>query len=313
MSISPELDLVEEDDRITHLLSLDDDIQMDDSLVIFRYDPDFDENEKKYATIKEDILGEVEDVSQLITSVAQEPEFEDEHLEQKPTVPTLVIRDKTNTNIINLRKAVYLTVMSSLEFEECCHKLLKLAVPEGLEIEVSNMIIECCSQEKTFTKFYGLLSERFCKLNPLWMAHFEASFMETYTTIHRLETNKIRNIAHLFSHILATDAISWNVFHCIKLSEEDTTSAGRIFIKFLLQELSLELSPLGLKSRFFPKSVSQEQFSVEPAFEGLFPKENPRNTRFAINFYTAINLGQLTDEMRAHLKWLMDTAAAREL
>ncbi|KAM0682920.1 pre-mRNA-splicing factor cwc22 [Mitosporidium daphniae] len=306
--IAQELDLVEEEDRITHLLSLDDDIQVDDSLVIFRYDDDFEENEKKYCAIREDILGEVEDPSRL-DSAAEEQHPQEEPLDLKAAMPALVIRDKTNTNIINLRKAVYLTVMSSLEFEECCHKLLKLAVPEGLEIEVSNMIIECCSQEKAFTKFYGLLSERFCKLNQSWMAHFEASFVETYTTIHRLETNKIRNIAYLFSHILATDAISWNVFNCIKLTEEDTTSAGRIFIKFLLQELSLELGPLKLKSRFFPKPVAPDQFAVEPVFEGLFPKEDPRNTRFAINFYTAINLGQLTDEMRAYLKWLMDIAA----
>lgn len=27
--------------------------------------------------------------------------------------------------------------------------------------------------------------------------------------IHRLETNKLRNVASLFAHLLATDAISW--------------------------------------------------------------------------------------------------------
>lgn len=167
------------------------------------------------------------------------------------------------------------------------------------------MIVECCSQEKTFAKFYGLLSERFCKLNPLWKTHFEASFVETYSTIHRLTTNKIRNISRLFSHILTTDAISWNVFSCIKLTEEDTTSAGRVFIKFLFQELSLDLGSVKLESRFFP-STSQQ---IDPAFEGLFPNDHPRNTRFAINFYTSIGLGFLTGEMRANLKRLMDLAS----
>lgn len=37
-------------------------------------------------------------------------------------------------------------------------------------------------------------------------------------------------------------------------------------------------------------------------FEGMFPTENPRNTRFAINFFTAIGLGGLTDGLRLHLK-----------
>ena len=30
-------------------------------------------------------------------------------------------------------------------------------------------------------------------------------------------------------------------------------------------------------------------------FEGLFPRDNPRNTRFAINFFTSIGLGGLTE------------------
>lgn len=130
------MDLVEEEDRITHILSLDDDIQVDDSLLIFRYDPEFEENEKKYTAIRVDILGEVDDgnISRLV-STPQEDQNESEELEAISSPPTVVIRDKTNTNIINLRKAVYLTVMSSLEFEECCHKLLKLSVPGGLEVK----------------------------------------------------------------------------------------------------------------------------------------------------------------------------------
>jgi pre-mRNA-splicing factor CWC22 len=31
-------------------------------------------------------------------------------------------------------------------------------------------------------------------------------------------------------------------------------------------------------------------------------KDNPRNTRFCINFFTSIGLGGLTDDLRDHLK-----------
>jgi len=34
----------------------------------------------------------------------------------------------------------------------------------------------------------------------------------------------------------------------------------------------------------------------------LLPKDNPKNTRFAINYFTAIGLGGLTVDLRAHLK-----------
>jgi hypothetical protein len=33
---------------------------------------------------------------------------------------------------------------------------------------------------------------------------------------------------------------------------------------------------------------------LQEAFGGLFPKDDPKNTRFAINFFTSIGLGGLT-------------------
>merc|ERR1719203_1914268 len=38
------------------------------------------------------------------------------------------------------------------------------------------------------------------------------------------------------------------------------------------------------------------------AFDGLFPRDNPRDTRFSINFFTSIGLGGLTEDLRSHLK-----------
>lgn len=34
--------------------------------------------------------------------------------------------------------------------------------------------------------------------------------------------------------------------------------------------------------------------TLQTALEGLFPRDNPKNTRFAINFFTSIGLGGLT-------------------
>lgn len=33
-------------------------------------------------------------------------------------------------------------------------------------------------------------------------------------------------------------------------------------------------------------------------FKGLFPTDHPKNTRFAINFFTSIGVGALTDNLR---------------
>lgn len=42
----------------------------------------------------------------------------------------------------------------------------------------------------------------------------------------------------MFAHLLFTDAIGWEVMSHFRLTEEDTTSSSRIFLKILFQELA---------------------------------------------------------------------------
>ena len=73
-----------------------------------------------------------------------------------------------------------------------------------------HMIVDCCGQNRTYEKFFGLTATRLCMLKREYMELFELIFVEQYETIHRLETNKLRNVAKVrcstsalpvFSHI----------------------------------------------------------------------------------------------------------------
>ena len=64
----------------------------------------------------------------------------------------LAVQDQSQTDLINLRRTIYLTIMSSMDFEESGHKLMKIPLGPGQEIEIVQMILECCSREKTFMK-----------------------------------------------------------------------------------------------------------------------------------------------------------------
>jgi pre-mRNA-splicing factor CWC22 len=66
-------------------------------------------------------------------------------------------------------------------------------------------------------------------------------FVTQFETVHRLEVNKLRNAAKFFAHLLYTDSIEWSCLTAIKLTEDDTTSASRIFIKILMQEIAENL------------------------------------------------------------------------
>lgn len=68
------------------------------------------------------------------------------------------VRDLTDEELVTLRRSLYLTIMSSVDFEECIHKILKMNLGVGHEDEVVNMIIDCCENERTYLRFFGLLS-----------------------------------------------------------------------------------------------------------------------------------------------------------
>ena len=44
------------------------------------------------------------------------------------------IIDNTETNLVALRRTIYLTIQSSLDFEECAHKLMKMELKPGQEV-----------------------------------------------------------------------------------------------------------------------------------------------------------------------------------
>ncbi|CAD6251386.1 unnamed protein product [Miscanthus lutarioriparius] len=293
-AIRPELDLVEQEDQFTHEISLEDDLDPETNLNVFRANPNFVEDEKAYENLKRSILG-AESSEDEEGSDAASDDDEDEEESDEEDEEQMEIRDRTETNLVNLRRTIYLTIMSSVDFEEAGHKLMKIKLEPGQEMELCIMLLECCSQERTYLRYYGLLGQRFCMINKVYQENFETCFVQQYSMIHRLETNKLRNVAKFFAHLLGTDALPWHVLAYIRLTEEDTTSSSRIFIKILFQELSEHLGIRLLNERL-------NDPNMQGSFESIFPKDHPKNTRFSINFFTSIGLGGITESLREYLK-----------
>jgi pre-mRNA-splicing factor CWC22 len=285
-----QLDLVEDAEQVTHEIALDDELLTEEDTNVFKVDPEFEKNEQEWEEIKKEILG------------SEESEEEDDEEDEAEKVRMII--DQTDTDNVNLRRVIYLNIMSSVDFEECANKMLKLKIRQGQEEELAAMLVECCMHERTFLRFYGLLAQRFCVLDPIYTEHFERAFERYYDNIDKYETNKIRNLAKFFAHLLFTDAVSWTVFRVIRLTEETTTSSSRIFIKILLQEIAENISIDDLLLRFKDKEI-------EGSFDGLFLKDIPKNVRLCINFFTSIGLGGLTDELRDCLQKM--TAAQMEI
>ncbi|PVU98480.1 hypothetical protein BB559_001554, partial [Furculomyces boomerangus] len=301
VSVPEGLDLVEENDQIVHEIGLDDEeLDVHDELDVFKFDDEYQTNEEKYNTIKHEILGESDGSESDSESNSNGDESESDsgnessdsqQKKQAESSSGAPIKDLTETELVNLRRTIYLTIMSSMSFEEASHKLLRIQIPENDLGELCAMVVECCSQERAYKSFYGLVGERLCKVKNTLRDAFCHSFVECYNNIHKYETNHLRHIARFFGHMLSTEAIPFTVFSCVSLTEEDTTASSRIFIKILMQDVSESMGLQKLHTALHDPEAAL-------ATSGMFPTDNPKNIRFAINYFTSIGLGALTEELR---------------
>lgn len=100
------------------------------------------------------------------------------------------------------------------------------------------MIVDCCAQQRTYERFFGLLSERFCKLRKEFQESFEKIARDIYNAIHRFEIVKLRNVSKLIAHLLSSDAISWEVsiFGTIELLVDHTQTIFRARSKIFIEK-----------------------------------------------------------------------------
>lgn len=162
-TIPPGLDLVDASEQVTHDVSLtEDDLDRLEHLDVFHADPQFAKNEALWASIRREILGSDGEESDSDSGDSSGDEGDDSSSDSDEGaagdaalaaassssaahVP-VVVHDMTEQDLMNLRRTIYLTIMSSLDFEECVHKFMKLDIRDGQESELVNMIMECCSQ-----------------------------------------------------------------------------------------------------------------------------------------------------------------------
>ena len=249
---------MEKNDRVTHTMQLNDKIDIEETLNKYQFDDNFLKNEESWNNIRKSILGITDEDSNNGSSDDDDSssdsddgstgddegsDSDDDDDDDLPPAMNLndagpsKTTDLTGADLVDLRRKIYLVIMSSLDYEECAHKLLMLRIPKANQIEICTMLLECCSQERTYVKMYGLLGCRFCSVDALYQTNFKICFVQQYNTCHHLDTNKLRNTAKFFAHLICHDALPWDTMSCITLTEKMTTSSGRIFIKILFQEM----------------------------------------------------------------------------
>nr|CAB3463446.1 unnamed protein product [Digitaria exilis] len=163
-AIRPELDLVEQDDQFTHEISLEDDLDPETNLNVFRANQNFVEDEKAYENLKRSILGAESSEDEEGSDAASDEE--DEESDEEDDEEQMEIKDRTETNLVNLRRTIYLTIMSSVDFEEAGHKLMKIKLEPGQEELSEHLGIRLLNERLNDPNMQGSFESIFPKDHP---------------------------------------------------------------------------------------------------------------------------------------------------
>lgn len=104
---------------------------------------------------------------------------------------------KMNTDV---RKSVFMVMMSSEDYVDAFNKLTKLELKNKQDREIVRVLISCCIQEKAYNKFYELLASRLCKFSKNFIYSFQYTFWDhikildkypiRYSHTHNAQKNK---------------------------------------------------------------------------------------------------------------------------
>lgn len=119
---------------------------------VFKVDPEYKANEAAYAEIKHEILGSDDEDGSGSGSEGDTEEGASDAEDDESDVDdgikadgTVDVHDQTGANVVNLRRTIYLTIMSALDFEEATHKLLKLDIADGQEVRPLSLLAHSLS------------------------------------------------------------------------------------------------------------------------------------------------------------------------
>jgi len=153
----------------------------------------------------------------------------------------LARKQRMNTDV---RKNVFLVMMTSEDYVDAFEKLLRLNLKDVQTREVIHVLIDCCMQEKTYNPYYAYLGQKFCEYSRSYQVTFQYSLWDKFKVVNDLAAHSVNNLARLMAHLIATKALSLSILKAVNFVELDKPSV-RLFthlFHYLLLDYSTDIT-----------------------------------------------------------------------
>lgn len=275
----------------------------------FQFDPQYEDNERKYEAVRQGLLGKDWERELLEAVAAAEVEEEEARAAeaaeegQEPTDGSAREEEEKldgSKKVIDtaermLRQEIFLAVRSSVRADEVVHKILKNLQPHTERV-VCFMLIEGCCEEKSYRRIYEMSAERLCKSRSVFQNFFIEAFRERYRTAVELTMKQLEYSCLLFAHLLRTESLYWS--RCLGVLDIlHNDESQRLFIQHLFQALGQAMGMEAVAKRLYGDEEIRSHCSRLLCLED----RDDACITYAINLFVAMGLGELTVGMRQKL------------
>jgi nucleolar MIF4G domain-containing protein 1 len=141
----------------------------------------------------------------------------------------LAREQRMNTDI---RRAIFITVMSSTDFQDAHLRLLKLKLKRVQELEIPKVLIHCSAAETAYNPYYTLIAKKLCGDKRLRMA-FQFSLWDLFKRMGESDdegaeveeegedamgTRELVNLAKMFGTLIAEGGLTLSVLKNLNMS-----------------------------------------------------------------------------------------------
>ena len=96
-----------------------------------------------------------------------------------PGAPDLLEIAKAHRMNTDVRRSIFITIMSSTDYRDAYLRLLKLRLKKTQKLEIPKVLIHCAGAENVYNPFYTLISRRLCSDRKMKMA-FQFSLWDLF-------------------------------------------------------------------------------------------------------------------------------------
>ncbi|XP_028065520.1 pre-mRNA-splicing factor cwc22-like isoform X1 [Camellia sinensis] len=165
-----------------------------------------------------------------------------------------------------------------------------------------------------FTALVAVVNTKFPEVGDLLWRRIILQLKRAYKRNYKPQLlAAVKFIAHLVDQQVFHELVALELLTL--LLDKPTDDSVEVAVGFVTGcgSIRQDLCPRGLHGEFSRTELSEHlgihllterltDPTMQDSFESIFPKDDPKNTRFSINFFMSIGLGGITENLQEYLK-----------